>query len=191
MPDIKLFAGLGNPGDKYKNTRHNLGFTVLDAIAEAKGLKFKNSENMADISFYNGQNGKIILLKPMTFMNLSGGPVAAAARYYKIKPEEIFVFYDDFSVPLGEYRVRMSGSSGGHNGVSSIISHLHSDKFARMKLGIGPLPEFVKMPDFVLSAFHREDKEKIESVSRKALALFDEITESGIEKAVSKISSMK
>lgn len=191
MPDIKLFAGLGNPGDKYKNTRHNLGFTVLDAIAEAKGLKFKNSENMADISFYNGQNGKIILLKPMTFMNLSGGPVAAAARYYKIKPEEIFVFYDDFSVPLGEYRVRMSGSSGGHNGVSSIISHLHSDKFARMKLGIGPLPEFVKMPDFVLSAFYREDKEKIESVSRKALALFDEITESGIEKAVSKISSMK
>lgn len=191
MPDIKLFAGLGNPGDKYKNTRHNLGFTVLDAIAEAKGLKFKNSENMADISFYNGQNGKIILLKPMTFMNLSGGPVAAAARYYKIKPEEIFVFYDDFSVPLGEYRVRMSGSSGGHNGVSSIISHLHSDKFARMKLGIGPLPEFVKMPDFVLSAFYREDKEKIESVSRKALALFDEITEFGIEKAVSKISSMK
>lgn len=191
MPDIKLFAGLGNPGDKYKNTRHNLGFTVLDAIAEAKGLKFKNSENMADISFYNGQNGKIILLKPMTFMNLSGGPVAAAARYYKIKPEEIFVFYDDFSVPLGEYRVRMSGSSGGHNGVSSIISHLHSDKFARMKLGIGPLPEFVKMPDFVLSAFYREDKEKIESVSRKALALFDEITESGIEKAVSKISSIK
>lgn len=191
MPDIKLFAGLGNPGDKYKNTRHNLGFTVLDAVAEAKGLKFKNLENMADISFYDGQNGKIILLKPMTFMNLSGEPVASAARYYKIKPEEIFVFYDDFSIPLGEYRIRMSGSSGGHNGIGSIISRLHSDKFARMKLGIGPLPEFVKTPDFVLSAFRREDKEKIESVSLKALALFDEIAESGIEKAVSKISSLK
>ena len=111
--------------------------------------------------------------------------------FRSIKPEEIFVFYDDFSIPLGEYRIRMSGSSGGHNGLGSIISRLHSDKFARMKLGIGPLPEFVKTPDFVLSAFRREDKKKIESVSLKALALFDEIAESGIEKAVSKISSLK
>lgn len=188
---IKLFAGLGNPGDKYKNTRHNFGFMALDAIAKAKDLEFKNWENMADISFYESDGGKIILLKPMTYMNLSGTPVSAVARYYKIKPEEIFVFYDDFSIPLGEYRVRLSGSSGGHNGISSMITHLNTDKFARMKLGIGPLAQFIKMPDFVLSKFRDEDKDKIEAVTENAVALFDEIVKSGVEKAISKISSAK
>jgi PTH1 family peptidyl-tRNA hydrolase len=182
---IKLFVGLGNPGDKYKNTRHNLGFMALDAIAEAKRLEFKNRDNMADISFYESDGGKIILVKPMTFMNLSGVPVSSIARYYKIKPEEVFVFYDDFSVPLGEYRVRLSGSSGGHNGISSLITHLNTDKFARMKLGIGPLPQFIKMPDFVLSRFHEEDKEKINAVCEKAVKFFDEIIKNGVEKAIS------
>jgi PTH1 family peptidyl-tRNA hydrolase len=184
---IKLFAGLGNPGDKYKNTRHNLGFMALDAIAQAKSLEFKNKDNMADISFYETPGSKIILVKPMTFMNLSGVPVSAIARYYKIQPEEVFVFYDDFSVALGQYRVRLSGSSGGHNGISSLIEHLHTDKFARMKLGIGPLPGFIKMPDFVLSKFHDEDKDKISSVTKKAAELFDEIIINGLEKAISKI----
>ncbi|MDR2426847.1 MAG: aminoacyl-tRNA hydrolase [Endomicrobium sp.] len=191
MSDIKLFAGLGNPGDKYKNTRHNFGFMALDAIAHAKRLEFKNRENMADISFYDSTNWKIILLKPMTFMNLSGHPISAAAKYYKILPEEIFVFYDDFSIPLGEFRLRLSGASGGHNGINSIISHLHTDKFPRMKLGIGHLPEFVKIPDFVLSKFYEEDKEKIEAVTSKAIELFDEIIQSGLEKAISKISNIK
>lgn len=191
MSDIRLFAGLGNPGDKYKNTRHNLGFMALDAIADAKDLEFRNWENMADISFYESGSGKVILLKPMTYMNLSGTPVSAVANYYKITPEEIFVFYDDFSIPLGEYRVRMSGSSGGHNGISSMITHLNSDKFARMKLGIGPLPKFIKMPDFVLSRFHDQDKEQIATVTKSAVAIFDEIIKSGIEKAISKISSLK
>jgi PTH1 family peptidyl-tRNA hydrolase len=186
---IKLFVGLGNPGDKYKNTRHNLGFMALDAIAEAKRLEFKNKDNMADISFYDTDSGKVILVKPMTFMNLSGGPVSAIARYYKIKPEEIFVFYDDFAVPLGEYRVRLSGSSGGHNGISSLIEHLHTDKFARMKLGIGPLPKFINMPDFVLSKFHEEDKEKINSATKKAAELFDGINKNGLEKAISKMNN--
>jgi PTH1 family peptidyl-tRNA hydrolase len=191
MSDIKLFAGLGNPGDKYKNTRHNFGFMALDAIAKAKDLEFRNWENMADISFYESAAGKIIILKPMTFMNLSGVPVLSVAKYYKIKPEEIFAYYDDFSVPLGEYRVRLSGSAGGHNGVSSMITHLNTDKFPRMKMGIGPLPKFMKMPDFVLSKFHDEDKDKIAGVINTALALFDEIIKYGTEKAVSKISGLK
>ncbi|MCL2143946.1 MAG: aminoacyl-tRNA hydrolase [Endomicrobia bacterium] len=183
---IKLFAGLGNPGDKYKNTRHNFGFMALDAIANAKHLEFKNWENMADISFYDTEEGKILLVKPMTFMNLSGDPISSAARYYKIKPEEIFVFYDDFAIPLGEFRVRLSGSSGGHNGISSMIQYLNTDNFSRMKLGIGPLPKFIKMPDFVLSKFHEEDKEKIKFVTGKAVEFFDEIIKNGLEKAISK-----
>jgi PTH1 family peptidyl-tRNA hydrolase len=184
---IKLFAGLGNPGDKYKNTRHNFGFMALDAIAQSKSLEFKNWENMADISFYEAEDGKVLLVKPMTFMNLSGVPVSALARYYKIKPEEVFVFYDDFAVPLGEYRVRMSGSSGGHNGISSLIDHMHTDKFARMKLGVGPLPQFMKTPDFVLSRFREEEKESVSSAIAKAVELFDGIVKDGLEKAVSKV----
>jgi PTH1 family peptidyl-tRNA hydrolase len=191
MSDIKLFVGLGNPGDKYKNTRHNFGFMALDAIAKSKRLEFKNKDNMEDISFYESPNCKIILLKPMTFMNLSGTPVAATARYYKINPEEIFVFYDDFSIPLGEFRVRLSGSSGGHNGISSIITCLRADNFPRMKLGIGPLPKFIKMPDFVLSNFHEEDKEKIEKSILKAAALFDEIIKSNVEQAVSAFAAIR
>ncbi|MDR1195858.1 MAG: aminoacyl-tRNA hydrolase [Endomicrobium sp.] len=191
MSDIKLFVGLGNPGDKYKNTRHNFGFMALDAIAKSKRLEFKNKDNMADISFYDSPNGKIILLKPTTYMNLSGTPVSLTARYYKINPEEIFVFYDDFSIPLGEFRIRLSGSSGGHNGISSIITCLCTDKFPRMKLGIGPLPKFIKMPDFVLSKFHEEDKEKIEKSISKAAVLFDEIIQSGIEQAISAFAGGK
>lgn len=190
MP-IKLFAGLGNPGAKYENTRHNLGFMALDAIAQAKRLEFKTWDNMADISFYESEEGKVSLIKPLTYMNLSGGPISSFARYYKIQPEDIFVFYDDFSIPLGEFRVRMSGSDGGHNGISSMIEHLHTNNFPRMKLGIGPLPKFMQTPDFVLSKFHGEDADKIKAVREKAVEMFDEINKSGIEKAVSKLSNKK
>jgi len=184
---IKLFIGLGNPGNKYENTRHNFGFMALDAIAQAKNLEFKNRDNMADISFYDADNGKVALLKPVTFMNLSGEAVSSVAKYYKINTEEIFVFYDDFSIPLGEYRIRLSGSPGGHNGISSIITHMHANNFARMKLGIGPLPNFMDTADFVLSRFREEDKPAIEKIKQKAVELFDEINKSGLEKAVSKI----
>ncbi|MDR1696010.1 MAG: aminoacyl-tRNA hydrolase [Endomicrobium sp.] len=184
---IKLFVGLGNPGNKYENTRHNLGFIVLDEIAESKRLEFKTWSDMADISFYDSDAGKIALLKPATFMNNSGIAVSNFARYYKINPDEIFVFYDDFSIGLGEFRLRLSGSAGGHNGISSIISHMNSQNFPRMKLGIGPLPGFIPAADYVLSNFRGEDKEKIELVKQKALVLFDEINENGLEKAISKI----
>ncbi len=185
MATVKLFAGLGNPGTKYENTRHNFGFMALDAIASAERLEFKNWNDVADISFYDSPSGKVFLLKPMTYMNLSGQPLSAFMKYYKIKPEEICVFYDDFSIPLGQYRARLSGSAGGHNGISSIIEHLHTDVFARLKLGIGPLPEFMKMPDFVLSRFQPEEKNKIEEIKKTAVSFFTEVNKAGIEKAVS------
>ena len=185
---IKLFAGLGNPGANYENTRHNFGFIAIDAIADAKALEFKNFENVAEFSFFETQNGKVFLLKPLTYMNLSGQPLSAFARYYKINPEEIFVFYDDFSIPLGEFRIRMSGSDGGHNGVKSLIQHLNTQNFARMKLGIGPMPPFMKMPDFVLSRFSNEDVGKIKEIAKKAVELFDAVNMDGLEKAISKVS---
>ena len=188
--DIKLFVGLGNPGRKYESTRHNFGFIVLDEIAISKRLKFKTWENMADVSFYDCSKGKVWFLKPMTFMNLSGTAITSFTRYYKIRSEEIFVFYDDFSIPLGEYRIRMSGSAGGHNGVSSITEHLHADNFPRMKLGIGPLPKFIQQSDFVLSRFNQEDKEKINLIKKLSVNVFEEINKSGIDKAISIVKQL-
>ena len=187
--ETKLFIGLGNPGRRYINTRHNLGFVVLDAITENLYLEFKAwNNNMANVSFYNHNNGRVGLLKPTIFMNLSGVSIASFAKYYKIKPEEIFVFYDDFSIALGEYRIRMSGSSGGHNGIKSIIEHLNTENFPRMKLGIGPLPKNIDIPNFVLSEFLEEDKEKINLMQEAAILVFKEIIKSGIDKAASKLA---
>jgi PTH1 family peptidyl-tRNA hydrolase len=188
---IKLFIGLGNPGQKYENTRHNLGFIVLDEIAALKHLKFKLWNDMANVSFCGETGFRVWLLKSVTFMNFSGIAVSSFSKYYKIKTEEIFVFYDDFLIPLGEYRIRMSGFSGGHNGISSIIESLHSDNFPRMKLGIGPLPKFVPATDFVMSNFAREDEDNMSLIKKTAISLFDEICMSGLDKAVSKIANIK
>jgi PTH1 family peptidyl-tRNA hydrolase len=187
---IKLFVGLGNPGHKYKNTRHNLGFMVLDSIALTKGLEFKNWDNVADISFYEGSSiGRVWLLKPTTFMNLSGDAVSSFAKYYKISTEEIVVCYDDFSIPLGGYKIRMFGSAGGHNGIKSIIERLHTDKFPRIKFGIGSLPKFMDMSDFVLSKFAKEEENKINLVKKLSVEIFDEINASNIDKAASKLAN--
>ncbi|MDR3275388.1 MAG: aminoacyl-tRNA hydrolase [Endomicrobium sp.] len=188
---MSLFVGLGNPGQKYENTRHNFGFVVLDEIAESKHLKFKTWDNIAEISFYKSNNGKVWFLKPMTFMNLSGDAISSFAKYYKITSEEIFVFYDDFSIPLGEYKIRMSGSSGGHNGINSIIEHMHTGDFPRMKLGIGPLLRFMNAADFVLSQFSQEDREKINLIKKISVKVFDEICISGLDKTISRFANIK
>ncbi|MDR1417951.1 MAG: aminoacyl-tRNA hydrolase [Endomicrobium sp.] len=189
--DIKLFIGLGNPGHHYINTRHNLGFIVLDEIAKNLHLQFKSWDNIADICFYDTSDRKKWFLKPTTFMNLSGSAIMSFAKYYKIKPEEIFVFYDDFSIVLGEYRVRMSGSSGGHNGIKSIIEYLSSEKFPRMKLGIGPLPENNDVSNFVLSKFLKEDKEKINLIKKDAMLFVEETLKAGIDRAISILANKK
>ncbi|MDR3196149.1 MAG: aminoacyl-tRNA hydrolase [Endomicrobium sp.] len=186
---IKLFVGLGNPGRKYENTRHNLGFIALDSIALAKGLEFRIWNNVADISFYEATSGKVWLLKPAAFMNLSGDAVSSFSKYYKISAEEIVICYDDFSISLGKYKIRMSGSAGGHNGVKSIIERLHTDKFPRIKFGIGPFPKFMDMADFVLSKFSKEDENGINLVKNLAVEIFDEINASDVEKAASKLAN--
>jgi PTH1 family peptidyl-tRNA hydrolase len=186
---IKVFVGIGNPGGEYKNTRHNFGFEVIDAIAESKNLSFKNYENTAGISLYEHENGKSYLLKPLTFMNNSGYPLASFMNYYKIIPQEIFVFYDDFAIPLGSFKIRMNGSAGGHKGIESIINSIKSQDFARMKLGIGPQPQNMQNKNFVLSSFRKDEQEKVENVKKKALDIFEAICEMGLEKAVSRIQS--
>ncbi|MDR1401266.1 MAG: aminoacyl-tRNA hydrolase [Endomicrobium sp.] len=187
---IRLFVGLGNVGEKYENTRHNMGFVALDEIAISKQLEFKIWNNML-VSFYEGPGNRVYLLKPMTFVNYSGDAVYFFMKYYRIVLEEIFVFYDDFSIPLGEYRVRMSGSSGGHNGINSIITRVGSRSFPRMKLGIGRIPCFIKSKDYVLSEFKDNDKKKIDIIKKTVVDFFDSICEFGLYKTVSKIANKK
>ncbi len=135
-----LVVGLGNPGDKYAWTRHNMGYLVIDELAErlsipVKKLKYKALTNTAVLGGHS-----VLLMKPTTYMNLSGESVGQAARFYKIPPERVLVISDDVALPQGKLRVRRSGSAGGHNGLKNIISHLGSDQFPRVKVGVGQKP---------------------------------------------------
>lgn len=191
MPEIKFITGLGNPGDKYLNTRHNFGFKAVDRFAESEQLVWKNWNDMASVVFYERNSRKILLAKPQTFMNNSGFPIKALLQYYKIKSEEMLVVYDDFAISAGEFRFRANGSAGGHNGISSIIEQTGTENFPRLKLGIGPLPKFAKTPDFVLSNFNDDDKQKIEIILKSVKNMFDLIIDDGFDKAVSKLSGGK
>ncbi|MDR0401645.1 MAG: aminoacyl-tRNA hydrolase [Endomicrobium sp.] len=188
---IKLFVGLGNIGEKYKNTRHNIGFVILDEIAKSKQLKFTVWNNMLISCYRFVSNNVIYLLKPKTFMNHSGDAVCSFMNYKKIISNEIFVFYDDFSIPIGKYKIRMSGSSGGHNGVNSIITKIGTDNFPRMKLGIGPIPNFVKSSDYVLSKFGLCDIKNINIVMKLAMVFFDNVCTLGLSESISRVASKK
>ena len=187
--DLKFVVGLGNPGNDYIDTRHNFGFKFLDKFAQTENLSWKNWSDMASITFYQRNDNKILLAKPVTYMNNSGFAVSALLKYYKIKPEQMLVAYDDFSIPVGQFKFRANGSSGGHNGIGSIIKQTSSENFPRIKLGIGPLPKYIKMPDFVLSKFNDEDKEKIDFILNKSKFIIDNIIDFGFDKAISKITS--
>ncbi len=164
-----LAVFLGNPGPRYDCTRHNAGFMAGDALAEKLGvridrLRFKALTADADV---NGE--RVLLMKPQTFMNLSGEAVGQAARFYKIPPERVLVVSDEVSLPLGRLRVRQKGSAGGHNGLKSIIAALGSDAFPRVRIGVGapPHPEY-DMADWVLSVFRNQDLEDMRSAADSA-----------------------
>lgn len=164
-----LVVGLGNPGSKYWNTRHNVGFAALDALAEqlharVDRVKFQGLTGQTEL-----EGRKLILLKPTTYMNLSGQSVAAAAKFYKIPPEHILVMFDDISLDPGRLRVRKNGSAGGHNGVKSIISSIGSQEFPRIKIGVGakPHPDY-DLADWVLSVFPYDQREAMAETYRRA-----------------------
>ncbi len=161
-PITHIVVGLGNPGDKYFHTRHNAGFLALDYISQKAGVKIDRLKFKALIGEVNIANKRVLLMKPQTFMNNSGEAVAEAARFYKIAPENIIVIFDDISLPVGKMRVRRDGSAGGHNGIKSIIALMGSDKFPRIKIGVGekPHPDY-DLADWVLSEFSGEDKKKL------------------------------
>ena len=178
LPVEYIVVGLGTPGEKYANTRHNAGFLSIDYIAEKKGVrvdraKFKSFTATVDIV------GKgVLLMKPQTFMNLSGEAVGQAARFYKLGADRIIVISDDISLDVGRLRVRRKGSAGGHNGLKSINEHLGTDAYPRVKVGVGekPHPDF-ELADWVLSSFDKTELQKLAQIYPTVL--------SGIEKIVS------
>ena len=165
---MKLIAGLGNIGDKYVFTRHNAGFMLLDSIALNSGLNFReNSRLKCLMTALKTGNEDYILIKPTTFMNLSGEAVRAVSDYYKIKTEDILVVFDDLSLELGKIRFRPNGSDGGHNGIKSVIQHMGTKEIARLKIGIGPQPS-IPSEVFVLQNFSKEELETLKTALSKA-----------------------
>ena len=158
-----LIAGLGNPTKKYEKTRHNIGFDVMDALAEKYdiNMNIKKEKAVCGNGYIGGQ--KVILAKPQTFMNLSGDSVAALLRFYKLDPEEdLIVVYDDISLEPGNLRIRKKGSAGGHNGMKDIIARTGTDQFARVKVGVGEKPAGWDLADYVLSRFSQAERELVE-----------------------------
>lgn len=154
---MKLIAGLGNVGAKYTFTRHNAGFMLADSIALNSGITFKENPRLkCFITNLKSDNNDYIIIKPTTFMNLSGEAVRAVIDYYKIAVEDIIIVHDDLSLPLGKIRFRQDGSDGGHNGIKSVIQHLGTQNFARLKIGIGPQPN-LPSEVFVLQNFTKEE----------------------------------
>ena len=186
---MKLLVGLGNIGEKYEHTRHNLGFMVLDLLARKNDLdnEWRQEDKFeSTILSFTHTNGSYTLLKPSTFMNNSGHAVQSFASYYRIPPKEILVIYDDISLPIGTLRVRSEGSAGGHNGVKSIIENIGSDKFMRMRLGIGGNQDNIPLEDYVLSSFRPSERKEIEELIQKATEDILLIMENGIEKYLSR-----
>lgn len=180
-----LVVFLGNPGLKYENTRHNAGFMTADALAKDKGLSINRSRYKSLTAEIVLGEEKVLLMKPQTFMNLSGEAVAEAAKFYKIPPEHVLVVSDDVSLPIGKLRIRQKGSAGGHNGLKSIIGLLGSDAFPRIKVGVGapPHPDY-DMADWVLSVFKNQDAVDMEASAKRAAQAVESYIVKGPEKTM-------
>lgn len=180
-----LIVGLGNPGAKYEITRHNAGFLWADLFAESMDTEIKRLKYHALTAEVSIDGHRCLLMKPQTFMNNSGEAVSEAAKFYKIPLEKIIVVFDDISLPIGKLRVRRKGSAGGHNGIKSLIAHLGSENFPRVKLGVGakPHPDY-DLGDWVLTSFKKEDFPALKDAMEKACDAVKLIVSGGTDKAM-------
>ena len=173
-----IIAGLGNPGEKYDNTRHNAGFLTIDALADRYGIDVREKAHKALIGKGVIEGQKVILAKPQTYMKLSGESIRALVDYYKVTQEELVIIFDDISLEPGQLRIRKKGSAGGHNGLKSIIAHLGPQEFTRIKVGVGEKPPRMDLADYVLGRFAKEEqdtmKEAFETAAKAAVAIMTE-----------------
>ena len=182
---MKMIVGLGNPGKEYEKTRHNAGFIIIDNYAENNNIpKFKKKFNGLYATFIHN-NETCILLKPQSFMNLSGNVVKKYADFYRIEPENILVVHDDLDLPVGKIKIKFKGSDGGHNGIKNIISSLKTEIFPRFKIGIGK-SENVPYINYVIGNFSKEDLEIIKKICSFSSSVINDFLDYGIEKVMSK-----
>ena len=165
---VKLIIGLGNPGKPYEHTRHNIGFDVIDALASKWGAPLNQSKFNGMYASVHRPEGKVILVKPLTYMNLSGECVRPLMDYFDIEVEDILVIYDDLDLETGKLRLRQKGSAGGHNGIKSLIQHLGTQEFDRIRVGVSRPPAGMKVADYVLSKFSKDDQPVVEDAIKKS-----------------------
>lgn len=185
-----VIAGLGNPGRKYENTKHNVGFITIDRLAEKHEIKVNQIKHKALVGQGRIAGEKVMLVKPQTYMNLSGQSIREIVRYYDIQPDHLMIIYDDVDIPAGHLRIRKKGSAGTHNGMKSIIYDLQFDTFPRLRIGIGTEKK-EDMIHFVLSGFAGEEKKKVEDAVERAVAAIDLWLEKGIEIAMGEYNTKK
>lgn len=181
QPTIRLIVGLGNPGREYVNTRHNVGFMILDKLASRKGISFQASRKWdAEVALHEG----VHYCKPMSYMNRSGEPLMAISHFYKVPASEILVVLDDVALPLGKLRIRKGGSAGGHNGLRSIFEHLGTQEVPRLRFGVGAAEGEKTLTDHVLGRFGKDETAVLEESMDRAVAAIGLARESGIEAAM-------
>ena len=185
-----IVAGLGNPGAKYEMTRHNAGFLAMDLLAINKNIDIKRLKHHSLVADAQIGGKRCLIMKPQTMMNNSGEAIGEAARFYKIPPENVIIVYDDISLDVGQTRIRRKGSAGGHNGIKSIIAHLGSENFPRVKVGVGkkPTPEY-DLVNWVLGRFPKEQEKDLKSALVNSVSALELIVSGDIDKAMNLYNS--
>lgn len=187
-----LIVGLGNPGKQYEHTRHNIGFDVMDAIADKYNISISEKKHKALCGKGVIEGVKVVLAKPQTFMNLSGESVAELLHYYKLAPEEeLLVIYDDISLAPGNIRIRKKGSAGGHNGIKNMIAMTGTQEFLRIKVGVGEKPKGWDLADYVLGHFDASDRERVEKAAANAITAAEMILRQEVDQAMNDFNSKK
>ncbi len=186
-----LIAGLGNPTREYDKTRHNAGFSVIDVLADKYGIDVSDRKHKALCGKGVIEGEKVLLLKPQTFMNLSGESIREAVDYYKIDPEDLIVIYDDISLDPGQLRIRLKGSAGGHNGIKNIIAHLGTQEFPRIKVGVGAKPPKMDLADYVLGRFSAEEQKVMDEAFFEAAEAAVMMMRDGAERAMNHYNAKK
>jgi PTH1 family peptidyl-tRNA hydrolase len=187
-----VIVGLGNPGKKYENTRHNAGFIMIDALADKYGISVKEKKHKALCGTGVIEGVKVLLVKPETYMNLSGESVGEIMNFYKLDPEEeMLVIYDDISLAPGNIRIRKKGSAGGHNGIKSLIAHLGTQNFMRIKVGVGEKPKDWDLADYVLGHFSEEDKKELKDVTGSVIQAAVLMMQGDADKAMNDFNAKK
>ncbi len=184
-----LLVGLGNPGRKYIKNRHNAGFHCLDRLAEAYHLAFDTKRDKAEVALGRAAGRRVVLVKPQTYMNDSGLSVGALARFYKVEPAQVLVIYDDLDLPQGTLRLRPRGSAGGHRGMLSIMQHLGTREFPRLRVGIGRPPGRMPPKAYVLQDFGADEWQEMDEVYDRAVAAIESVIVEGVKEAMNRFNA--